>query len=135
VTRNRASAKAAGSMMERITAEFLAFRLADDRIERRTRNGSKDRGDITGVKTVAGGRVVIECKNTSRDNLPAWIREAEVERGNDDALIGVVVHKKHGSANPADQYVSMTLETFAVLLEGGVRVNRVFEQSPNTITQ
>jgi hypothetical protein len=134
VTRNRASAKAAGSMMERITAEFLAFRLADDRIERRTRNGSKDRGDITGVKTVTGGRVVIECKNTARDNLPGWIREAEVERGNDDALIGVVVHKKHGSMNPADQYVSMTLETFAVLLEGGVQVNPVVVPDTHTVT-
>lgn len=120
MTRNRASAKAAGAMMERIVAEFLAFRLADDRIERRTKNGSKDRGDITGVKTIGGGRVVIECKNTARDNLPGWIAEAEVERGNDDAWIGVVAHKKRGSANPADQYVSMTLEMFARLLEGVV---------------
>lgn len=119
MTRNRASAKAAGSRMESLTAEFLAFRLADDRIERRTKNGSKDRGDITGVKTPTGGRVVIECKDTKRDNLPGWIAEAEVERGNDDAVVGVVVHKKHGSANPADQYVSMTLETFARLIEGG----------------
>lgn len=105
--------------MESLVAEFLAFRLADDRIERRTKNGTKDRGDITGVKTLRGGRVVIECKDTARDNLPAWIREAEVERGNDDALIGVVAHKKRGTGNPADQYVTMTLETFAVLLLGG----------------
>lgn len=118
MTRNRASAKKAGTAFENQVAEFLSFRLADDRIERRTRNGAKDRGDITGVRTIQGGRVVIECKNTSRDNLPAWIREAEVERGNDDAAIGVVAHKKHGSANPADQYVSMTLETFARLLSG-----------------
>lgn len=105
--------------MESLVAEFLAFRLADDRIERRTKNGSKDRGDITGVKTIRGGRVVIEVKDTARDNLPGWLREAEIERGNDDACIGVVVHKKKGSANPSDQYVSMTLETFARLLEGG----------------
>lgn len=105
--------------MERIVAEFLAFRLADDRIERRAKNGNKDRGDITGVKTIRGGRVVIECKNTARLELPAWLREAEAERGNDDAVIGVVAHKRIGSANPADQFVSMTLETFARLLEGG----------------
>lgn len=117
--RNLRSAKAAGSWMERVVAEFLAFRLADDRIERRTKNGSKDRGDITGVKTIRGGRVVIECKNVKTLALPAWLREAEVERGNDDAVIGVVAHKKNGSMNPADQYVTMTLETFARLLEGG----------------
>lgn len=83
MTRNIRSAKAAGTWMERITAEFLAARLEDDRIERRTRNGSKDRGDITGVRTPLGGRVVIECKNTVRLDLPGWLREAEAERGND----------------------------------------------------
>lgn len=119
--------------MEKITAEFLAFRLADDRIERRTKNGSKDRGDVTGVKTLGGGRVVIECKNTARDNLPGWITEAEVERGNDDALIGVVVHKKRGSMNPADQYVSMTLEMFARLLEGGVQSDPIVVADPHLV--
>jgi hypothetical protein len=120
VTRSRQSAKAAGTRFESLVAEFLSFRLADDRIERRARSGAKDRGDIGGVRTIRGQRVVIECKDTARDNLPAWIREAEIERGNDDAAIGVVAHKKNGTGNPADQYVSMTLETFARLLEGGV---------------
>lgn len=120
MTRSRQSAKAAGTRFESLVAEFLSFRLADDRIERRSRSGAKDRGDIGGVRTMRGQRVVIECKDTARDNLPAWIREAEIERGNDDAAIGVVAHKKNGTGNPADQYVSMTLETFARLLEGGV---------------
>lgn len=121
MTRNRMSAKKAGTWLETATANFLAFRLADDRIERRAKTGAKDRGDIGGVR-VPGGRVVIECKNVSSNiDLPGWLREAEVERGNDDAVIGVVVHKRHGSANPADQHVTMTLETFATLLEGGVR--------------
>ena len=118
--------------MERIVAEFLAFRLADDRVERRTKNGSKDRGDITGVKTIRGGRVVIECKNVMQMALPQWIREAEIERGNDDAAIGVVAHKKHGSGNPADQYVTMTLETFAILLEGGAPLGAVVVNDPMT---
>lgn len=106
--------------METLVANFLAFRLADDRIERRAKSGAKDRGDIGGVR-IPGGRVVIEVKNTARMDLPGWLREAEVECGNDDAVIGVVVHKRHGSANPADQHVTMTLETFATLLEGGVK--------------
>ena len=133
MTRSRTTAKQAGTQMERLVAEFLAFRLADDRIERRAKNGSNDRGDITGVKTITGARVVIEVKNTHRDNLPAWIREAAVEAGNDDAPIGVVAHKKHGSANPADQYVSMTLETFARLLEGGVSSAPVIIPDPHTV--
>ena len=116
--RNLKSAKAAGSSMERTVAEFLAFRLADDRIEVRKTNGSNDRGDITGVKTLQGGRVVIECKNVTAMALPQWLREAEIERGNDDALIGVVAHKRHRTGNPADQYVTMTLDTFALLVGG-----------------
>lgn len=133
MTRNRATAKKAGTAFESLVANFLAFRFADDRVERRARSGAKDRGDIGGVRTVNGGRVVLECKDTARDNLPAWIREAEVERGNDDADIAVVIHKKHGSANPADQYVSMTLEMFARLVEGGLYVSAVVVQDPMTV--
>ena len=105
--------------MESLVAEFLSFRLADDRITRAPKHGSKDRGDIHGVR-IPGGRVVIEVKNTTRMDLPGWLREAEAERGNDDAVVGVVAHKRHGSANPADQYVTMTLESFARLIEGGI---------------
>lgn len=119
MTRNRSSAKKAGSSFERLVADYLAEQLNDDRIDRRVKTGTKDRGDIGGVRTIRGGRVVIECKSVSRDNLPLWIREAEIERGNDDAAIGVVAHKRFGSGQPADQYVTMTLETFALLLEGG----------------
>lgn len=119
MTRNRSSAKKAGASFERLVADYLAETLNDDRIDRRVKTGNKDRGDIGGVRTIRGGRVVIECKSVSRDNLPLWIREAEIERGNDDAAIGVVAHKRWGSAQPADQYVTMTLETFALLLEGG----------------
>jgi len=119
LTRNRASAKKAGASFERLVADYLAEALNDDRIDRRVKTGNKDRGDIGGVRTIRGGRVVIECKSVSRDNLPLWIREAEVERGNDDAVVGVVAHKRFGSGDPAQQYVTMTLETFALLLEGG----------------
>ncbi|MEQ6899249.1 hypothetical protein [Microbacterium sp. KR10-403] len=117
--RNRKSAKKAGSLFESVVANFLAFRLNDDRIERRARNGAKDRGDISGVKTIRGGRVVIEAKNVARVDLPGWLREAETEAGNDDAVIAVVAHKRRGNANPADQFVTMSLETFARLIEGG----------------
>lgn len=119
--RNRKSAKKAGSLFESIVANFLAHRLNDDRIERRAKNGTKDRGDVTGVRTIRGGRVVIEAKSYSSDRIQIkkWLDEAEVERGNDDAAIGVVVTKAYRTANPAEQIVFMTLETFANLIEGG----------------
>lgn len=124
MVRNRASAKKAGTSFETLVAEYLAMKLADIRIERRAKSGAKDRGDIAGVKTVAGGHVVIEAKNVSRDNLPQWIKEAEIERKNDDevtgaTVAGVVAHKKHGSNKAGEQYVTMTLETFTVLIRGG----------------
>jgi len=127
--RNRASAKKAGSSFERLIADYLATVLDDDRIDRRVKTGAKDRGDIAGLRTIRGGRVVMECKNVSRDNLPAWIREAEIERGNDDAAIGVVAHKRHGVGVPGQQFVSMTLDTFIDLLLGGAPELRGMEQA------
>lgn len=118
--RSRATAKKAGSSFERAQADWLRDRLGDDRIDRRPKAGAADKGDIGGVRTIRGGRVVIECKNAARVDLPGWLREAETERRNDDALVGVVMHKKRGTTDPAEQYVTMSAETFAVLLEGGV---------------
>lgn len=117
--RNRKSARDAGARFEREQAAWLATRLGDDRIERRARNGANDRGDIGGVRTISGGRIVIEAKDTAKLALPAWLREAETERGNDDAHVGVVMHKRIGTADPAEQYVTMTAEMFARLIEGG----------------
>jgi hypothetical protein len=116
MTRTRASAKAAGARFERTTADYLAEHV-DDRIDRRVKTGAKDRGDIGGVRHM-GGRVVIECKNAARLELGSWLGEAEVERGNDDALAGVVVHKRHGNADPGAQIVSMTLRDLVAILTG-----------------
>jgi len=120
MTRSRATARQAGSLFETWTAWYLSDALDDDRIERRARNGSKDRGDINGIRTPLGERVVIEVKNVARLSLSAWVKEAEIERGNDDAAVGVVVHKRpgRGKANMAEQYVTMTLADLAVLLGG-----------------
>ncbi|KAM9863113.1 hypothetical protein ACI1US_00998 [Leucobacter sp. BZR 635] len=120
MTRNRASAKKAGTAQETLAVNYLARVLSDDRIERRRLSGSKDRGDIAGLRTVDQQRIVAEVKNTAKLALGPWLREAEIERGNDDAAVGVVIHKRHGSAKPEDQIVSMTLRDFAVLLGGDV---------------
>lgn len=115
MARTNRSARAAGTRHETTVAQYLADALEDDRIERRARTGAKDRGDIAGIRH-RGRRVVIECKNTTRTNLAGWIREAHLEAGNDDAAIGVVVAKRHGNANPSQQWVHMTLADLAWLL-------------------
>lgn len=65
-----------------------------------------------------GQRVVIECKNTTRTDLAGWMSEAEDERGNDDALVGLVVHKRHGKGDPLDQWVHMTVRELVAILAG-----------------
>ena len=79
--------------------------------ERRTLNGTKDRGDIAGLPGV-----VIEVKNCARQELGAWIAEAEIERDNDRASLGVVWHKRRGKGNPGDWFVTMSGAQFAALL-------------------
>ena len=102
--------------METAVASYLAQHV-DDRIERRAKAGGKDRGDISGFRHM-GARVVVEVKNTARINLAGWAAEAEVERGNDDATVGMVVHKRHGKGDPADQWVTMTLADLVALVNG-----------------
>lgn len=117
MSRNRASAKAAGSRFERSIADHLAA-VVDDRIDRRVKSGNKDRGDIGGLRHM-GGRIVIECKDYGGRLLPGpWTTEAEVERGNDDAIAGIVIAKRRGTTDPGSQYVLMTVNDFTALLTG-----------------
>ena len=122
MTRSRASAKAAGTRFERAIADYLAAHI-DDRIDRRTKTGNKDRGDIGGLRT-HGQRVVIECKDVARLNLAGWIEEADIERGNDDALAGLVAHKRRGHGDPGDQYVTLTIRDLVALLTGERPTNK-----------
>ena len=115
MTRTRASAKQAGTKFETQIAAWLARRLQAP-IERRAKTGRLDRGDLTGV-THGPHRVVVECKNTARITLAGWMAEAHLEALNDGALVGVVVHKRHGVTDPARQWVSMTVADLANLLD------------------
>lgn len=114
--RNRASAKAAGSRFEREIADYLNQHV-DDRIDRRVKTGAKDKGDIAGLRHM-GQRIVVECKNTSRINLGVWATETENQRGNDDAGVGLIMHKRHGVGDPGKQWVTTTLDDLIALITG-----------------
>ncbi len=117
MARSRASAKAAGTTFETSIATHLAAHV-DDRIERRTRNGAKDRGDIGGVR-VLGNRVVLELKEYGGRLLPGvWLTEAEVEAGNDDAIAGLVIAKRRGVTDPGRQWVLMDVDSLIALVTG-----------------
>jgi hypothetical protein len=116
MARTRTSAKAAGARFERQIADYLAATI-DDRIDRRPKTGNKDRGDIGGIR-IHSQRVVIECKNCAKQELPKWVAEAHTEAGNDDALVGLVIAKRRGTTNPGHQWVHMTVDDLLALLTG-----------------
>lgn len=117
MSRNRKSAKSAGTWLERATADYLAKHV-DDRIDRRVKNGAKDRGDIGGLRHM-GVRVVVECKEYGGQfKVGTWLNEAEIERGNDDAVAALVVAKRRGTRNPGEQVVFMTLADLVALITG-----------------
>ena len=116
MTRNRRSARNAGTRFERVVADYLNHHV-DDHIDRRAKSGARDKGDIGGLRHM-GNRVVVECKDTTRPTLGPWVTEVDIERGNDDAAVGIVVHKRVGRGHPGDQLVTMTLRDLVTLLSG-----------------
>ena len=119
MTRNRATAKAAGARFERLIADGLAEALEDTRIDRKVKTGSKDKGDIANVRTPNGDKLVIECKDRGGQFYAAeWVGEAEAERINDEALAGIVVAKRKGVTDPMLQYVVCTVGELVALLRG-----------------
>ncbi|MFD9905609.1 hypothetical protein [Streptomyces sp. NPDC059063] len=102
--------KAKGTAAETAVVRFLRA-AGFVQAERRTLSGVQDRGDIAGLPGV-----VIEVKNCSRVELAAWLAEAERERDNDGASLGVVFHKRRGKADPRDWFVTMSGLQFAALL-------------------
>lgn len=104
------AAKAKGTRFESAVAEFLRG-VGFPHAERRALNGSKDRGDITGVLDA-----VIEVKNQERHSLAEWLDEALIERDNAGASIGAVWFKRRGKGSAGDGYVLLDGSTFARLL-------------------
>lgn len=117
MTRTRATARAAGAKFERLIADHLRDHV-DDRIDKRPKNGAKDRGDIGGVRTPHGKRVTIEAKDEAGVKLGSWYGEALIEMLNDDAVATMVAHKRHGRAYAGDQWLTMTVDDLIGLLTG-----------------
>ncbi|MEU6647708.1 hypothetical protein ABZ863_35025 [Saccharomonospora sp. NPDC046836] len=102
--------KSKGTAAETAVVRFLRA-VGFAQAERRTLSGAQDRGDIAGLPGV-----VIEVKNCQRQELGAWVAEAELERDNDGASLGVVWHKRRGTTDPGAWFVTMSGDQFAALL-------------------
>lgn len=121
MSRSRTTARKAGPAFERLMADALAFHL-DDRIDRRVKTGRHDKGDIGGVRTPAGHRVVVECKDYGgRIEAGPWLTETETERLNDSARVGLVIAKRRGTTDPLEQTVLMTVRDLIALIDGRER--------------
>ena len=117
MTRSRASAKKAGASFERDIADCFAAEV-DDRIDRQVKTGRLDVGDVGGLR-FHGHKIAVECKNEAQPKLATWSKEAEQERQNLGAIAGVIVHKRHGKADPMEQWVTMTMRDFVALMRLG----------------
>lgn len=110
------ASKQKGTRFETLIARYLSERLGAE-ITRRALTGAQDRGDIEGVK--AGGyRVVIECKDTKRPDLPKHMRETARECANDGARIGVLVQHAPGvgAVHVGSNWAVMTVDDLISLI-------------------
>ncbi|MGO4923047.1 hypothetical protein [Bifidobacterium choerinum] len=87
--------KTKGTRFETAVCDYLAWALDDDRIQRLTLHGTKDIGDIGGIR-YAGCKVTVECKATATPHYRRHWAECLVEMSNGDANWGVVVWKRPG---------------------------------------
>jgi len=81
-------------------------------VERRSLNGSSDRGDIAGIPSV-----VIEVKNCAKMELSQWVSELEVEIANDKAETGTIIHKKRGTTSVDNWYATMPASIWYELIK------------------
>ena len=93
-------AKEKGTRFESAVCSYLRERLDDDRIERRALHGSRDMGDLFGIRA-HGFEGIAECKShksVTPTLVSLWREEALEERGNADAGFVLLVIDVYRSA-------------------------------------
>ena len=108
--------KQKGTAFETLIVNELQQHLGPE-ICRRATTGAKDRGDVHGLY-IRGLRTVAELKNTKAAQLGSHWNEVEVERGNDDADVGILIHKRHGKGQALDQWVTLTVRELITIITG-----------------
>lgn len=120
--------KAKGTLLESKVVNYLRARLGDSEqtIHREVLHGTKDQGDITGLR-IHGQPVVLECKNysTYTGRLKEWMQKGRTEAGNADAPYWFVVFKQKGLglntlSSMDNQPVLTDLKTLALIAGHGI---------------
>lgn len=121
--------KARGTAFETAVCRYLRERLGDDRIERRALHGSRDMGDIHGLRA-HGYAGIVECKAHKAWNQPArleeWREQTLDERENADADFAVLVVKVP-QRNVSECVAHLTLYNLA-MVSLAMHVNDGFEE-------
>lgn len=104
-----------GSAYERSIVQYL--RESGFRVDRTRAGWSDDRGDVHGVTSPTDQPFVFECKNHARLQLSGWISELRTEIDNAGGVAGVLVHKKRGTTDPAEQYATLPFGMLVQLLK------------------
>jgi hypothetical protein len=107
-------AKQKGTNAESAVVTYLQQRFPYAQIERRALQGSRDRGDITGLPGI-----VIEVKADKSYRITEWLKETEQERINDNARLGILVVKPKGigSANTNKWWAIVPFEVMVDLMK------------------
>lgn len=103
--------KAKGSRFEARIRDYLHDHGAPH-CERLPAGATNDRGDLTGTPGV-----VWECKDHKRLELATWVNELEIEMRNARADIGAVIHHRRGKGDPGDDYATLPLRVYCLLLQ------------------
>lgn len=83
-------------------------------VERRALSGSNDKGDIAGI---AGAVVEVKAHKVSSQSFPAYVDEANTERDNAGAELGLAWVKRRGTTDPGRWIVAMDGATAVKLLK------------------
>lgn len=112
-------AKVRGTAFESQIVRWLNSVFETDEFTRLPLKGRYDVGDVGWLRR-GGRKVVIEAKSCHRFELGKWLREAEEERGNADALAKCVFIKRRGvgDASFGETYVLMEARDLYALITG-----------------
>lgn len=117
MSRNRASARAAGARFTRLIADH--FRANGHPFaDKQPLTGALDKGDVANVHHWDGHPIALELKDTARLDLPGWWREAQAEARNLGTPYAAVIHKRHGVGAPGEQWVTLTVDQFNDIIRG-----------------
>jgi hypothetical protein len=99
--------KAKGSAFERLVRDYLAEVIPCERIPP---GATVDRGDLWTA------HATIQCKNHRTLSLGAWLAATAQQQQNANKRYGVLVVKRKGTTDPAEQFAICSLKQLRDLL-------------------